>query len=702
MKAVIFLRSSKEEHSPLIEDPACMVRLCGRPLMEYNLELLAACGVRECTFVTKDGLEKMRAHFPKQKFAGISLHFCSGIGADQPAAFSQTKPYPRQPVLIMDDRILCDFVLEDMVRAHQKDGADLTMAVICEETGLGSLKTASNGTAESLSKTDIGSWNAGIYILSPHTADIIRQGKKTAFGNVFAAILQSGVQITTWNGHGYWRCIDSLQSYQQAQRDLLDGKVRCKLRGIRDERGNLIAGHAPSGIFQLLAPVFIGAGVALGNGAIIRAGSVLDDRCTVASGAVVENGTLLPCSFVGEHGCVKSGVVCAGAAVKSGTVLLDSIRSCPPNPPENSLFDQQNTLMGEVGVELTPELAVRIGCALGTAARGQTVGIAAGEFCSSRVLSSALAAGIRSAGTSILDFGCAFESLFRFAMHYNALKIGVCLNTGKTGSIKIVENLRETSELPLGEQLQSILAQNRFSRAPWDGFGGCVDMSGIGAIYRTELLRLAPDGLADMQVQVTSPNRSVQKLLAEAMLSLGCDLSGGILVHVSRDGMDLFLSDQQVRLDSGLTAALEKQIQMEMDRNRQESLRTRTRISLFGQDTDGQENWTAGRQRPAKDGLMLAVRLLDYMRSRHLSLAELESMVSDFTMERVYAKKEQKENSIPEERMEKKGILLLCPQKKENSKRMFAEIPGWELAQGLCKDTGLEPNGLLDNERRNG
>lgn len=695
MKAVLYLQGSPTELLPLTcKAPACMIRLCGRALVEYNLERLAACGVRECTLVVKDGLEEIQNYFLNHQTQGISLRFCTEFhGFDETAVESRVKEYPRQPVILLNDQILCDFELNQMVKAHFNHDAAITCAVMNQDTGMGRIRLDSNKEVDSDGKMNTDYWNTGIYILSPHAADIILQEKKTACKCIFDEILHSGMQISCWNGKGYWRRIHNLQSYQQAQRDLLDGRVRCKLRGIRDEHGNLIAGRIPAGNFRLTAPVFIGEGVQFGNGVVIKAGNVLDDGCTLSSGAIAEGATLLPYSFVGERSCIKSSVVCSGAAVNAGTVLLDTVAAKNTTVRSTPLFEQP-AVTGEVGIELTPELAVRIGCAVGTAVRGQTIGITADEFSCSRVLSSALIAGIRSAGTSVLDFGCAFKALFRFAMFYNALNVGISFRTGNVGSIQLMEKMNETDGQTFAQKIQTIFAENRFSRAPWDHFGGCVDMSGIRTIYRTELLRLAQNGLADMKVNVASPNRSVQNILTDALQKLGCEQSEGIGVDLSQDGMQLCLNDAYTHLSSERTKVLGNHIDREMVYERRDTLYRNRRLS-----TAEQNDWSRSQQSPVDDGLMLAVKLLNYMREHQLTLSQLDQLVPDMRLENVC---ERADKTASEQQLEKNGVLLLHPKKQNKSKRILKEVSGWETAQELCPKMHLEPNSLLDNERRNG
>ncbi|MFR9190744.1 MAG: hypothetical protein ACLVL7_11370 [Anaerotruncus massiliensis (ex Togo et al. 2019)] len=87
--------------------------------------------------------------------------------------------------------------------------------------------------------------------------------------------------------------------------------------------------------------------------------------------------------------------------------------------------------------ELTPELAVRIGC--GRHPRQGPPGRRGdGDARCAKVLGAALIAGVRSTGAPVLDFGSVFEALFGFAMGYNALTLGVYLCAGEQNAIKVL------------------------------------------------------------------------------------------------------------------------------------------------------------------------------------------------------------------------------------------------------------------------
>lgn len=699
MKAVMFLQSSKSELLPLTNKmPGCMMRLCGRSLLEYNLELLADCGVKECTLVVKNGLSFVKNQITKEKSAGISLRFCREFhGFHCQCEESNVTEYPRQPIIIMNDQILCDFALKQMVKSYLKDGDDLTCAGIDRATRFGKIPLRCNQKTNGAGNIDTEFWNTGIYIISPQAADIIINKKIDTSESILHSILQSGMKISVWHADGYWNCVDSLRAYLQAQRDLLNQNVRCRIHGTRDEHGNVFAGKIPRGNYQMNAPVFIGNGVQLGNGAIIKAGSVLDDRCFVGPGAVIDAAALLPYSFVGERSFVQDGIVCAKAAVKTRCVVQNDM--ILQNAKKRIPTFCKNTCKGEVGVELTAQFAAELGCAVGTAAGGQTIGITTDECSCSRVLSSALIAGIRSTGTSVFHFGHVFPSLFRFALNYNALSIGISIRAGTIGSIEFVEKNAEESTLE--QRILALLAKKSFARVSWDNFGGYVNMSGMQAIYCTEILHMAPNGLSDTKAMVNSSSEAVKNTLTEALQKLGCILSNEVCIHLSKDGMDLCLSDTNTNLDCKLTKALGNHIDREMVYEKGEDSNAFFNKSLV--ETAAMTRGISERNMHSfdalEDGLMLAVKILNYMQTHQLTLRQLGQLLPQCSGAKHGGKNE---FQATEKQEKKNGVLLICPIKQEICNDIFEQNPQRQTVSDRCAKKKFDSNALLDNECRNG
>lgn len=770
MKAVIMAGGQGSRLRPLTGSlPKPMARLCGRPIVEYILELLAENGVTESVLTLQYLPETMISHFESGQFAGIRLTF---VEEDEPlgtaGSVKNALEKTDEPVLIISGDALCDFPLTQAIERHEKSGAAVTIVTARvgdpREYGLVVAGEADRimGFVEKPSFAQATSElaNTGIYILSPEAVNMIPAHTKFDFASdLFPKLMAAGKLLQNCTLEGYWCDIGDLEAYRRAQGDMLAGKVRCRFRGERDDFGNIVAGRKPAGKYELASPVYIGAGVHIGENAVIGPGSVLDDGCTVAPGAAVNGAILLPRCVVGERATVGAGVLCAGAAVKSRASLLDGAAvgenavigtravvrggvrvTGGVRVPDGAvvsdhvsgrgsmmgMFDDDG-LCGEIGVELTPELAVRVGCAVGTAAAGRTVGVATAGQRSAKVLASALVAGIRSAGAPVLDFGSVFESMFSFAMGYNALTLGVYLNAGERGSIRLVCDAGLPATRKIEREIEISLARGEFSRAPKDGFGDSVDMSGIGVMYLTELLRLSPEGLAGMNAQVFCASKTVQRLLTDVLQKLGCDTAGGIALNLSENGVSLTLSEGDVTISShravagycmslfeqGSDAAVGNDFPRALDQFAEKWGHRVYRYLLCPADScDEEGRKLAAKQQCARDGLMLAVLLLDYMKRKSLTLAQLDRMIPLFAVEEravpIDLPPAQLLDGVFGERAGEgvlvrgeKGVVLLRPRKAGNAIRVFAEAASWEAAQELCADYSGILDGLLDKKHHN-
>ncbi|MEM1485637.1 sugar phosphate nucleotidyltransferase [Oscillospiraceae bacterium PP1C4] len=770
MKAVIMAGGQGSRLRPLTcSIPKPMARLCGRPIVEYILELLAENGVTESVLTLQYLPELVVSHFA-DGFAGMKLSFCEeDIPLGTAGSVKNALGTVSEPVLIISGDALCDFPLRQAMEEHQKSGAAVTIVTTKvgdpREYGLVIVNREGRITGfiekPSYAQATSELANTGIYILSPEAVNMIPERQKFDFASeLFPKLLEAGMLLQNCTLDGYWCDIGDLNAYRLAQGDMLAGRVRCNLKGDRDDLGNLYFGRKPTGKYELIAPVYIGESVHIGDNAVISEGSVLDDGCTVAAGATVSESILLPYCVIGERAGVLSSVVCAGAAIKSKASLLDgaavgedavigsraivrggvritsgakvidgavvsdhiTTRGCAA-----SAFDDDG-LCGEIGIELTPELAVRVGCAVGSIANGRTIGVATSEMRCSKVLGSALIAGIRSTGASVLDFGCVFEAMFSFAMGYNALTLGVYLCAGEYNSIKLVCDAGLPATRKTEREIEIALARGEFARAAKDGFGDCVDMSGIGVMYLTELLRLSPEGLSGMSAQVVSSNKTAQRLLTDVLTKLSCDTAGGITLHLSENGTALSMNDAKTEISAHRAVAAycmamfeqEHDVAVENDFPRTLDLfaeqcgRRVYRYLLCPADgSDEQGRKLAAKQQCTRDGLMLAVLLLDYMKRKSLTLDALDRLLPAFaTQERavpIDLPPAQLLDGLSDERAgegivvrENNGVILLRPRKNGNAIRVFAEAASWEIAQELCSDFTKRIGSLLDKKHQNG
>ena len=80
--------------------------------------------------------------------------------------------------------------------------------------------------------------NAGIYVLEPEVFEHIPDGQPSDFaGDVFPELLDQGAPLFGFVADGYWEDVGSLEAYQRAHQDILDGRVKVDVRGFQVRPG---------------------------------------------------------------------------------------------------------------------------------------------------------------------------------------------------------------------------------------------------------------------------------------------------------------------------------------------------------------------------------------------------------------------------------------------------------------------------------
>ena len=609
MIAVIMAGGEGTRLRPLTCDcPKPMARLCGRPIMEYILELLAKNGIREAAVSLRYRPEDIRSHFGEE-FAGVRLSYTV---EDKPLGTAggvrNAVGAPRDDILVMSGDALCDFNLSAAVRYHREKKAAATLLTthVADPREYGLVVTEPSGRIRGFvekpgwaqSVTD--AVNTGIYILSPEAVSLIPPDREYDFGKeLFPRMLSKDMALYGFDADGYWCDIGDVGAYVSCQFDMLEGRVDCAVDASRqgsvycrqsgpDQQSASDRMTMPAGRYTILPPVYIGQGVHIGNDAQIGPCAVLDDGCTIGAGASVRNSVLLPDVFVGERGELRGALVCTGASLKKRAGMFEGsvagagavigkdasvspgVRIWPGKQVEDgarasaniqvgtarrALFDDEG-ITGEVGIDLTPEICAKIGAAVGASAHG-AVGVAHDGSNAGLTLKNALAAGVISTGARLYDFGSCFEAMAAFAVQFCGLEVGMM--TRSAGS-RAVLRMMDAHGLPLRRaqerQIETAVATGQIRRCEPDQYGEPMLMAGIRAVYADALARLIPEGLADTRCTVRSANRQVQQTLERTLRSLGCT-EGGIRIHITASGSDAsFFDEEGSYIDAPRTLAL--------------------------------------------------------------------------------------------------------------------------------------------------
>src|SRR5581483_3698109 len=237
---------------------------------------------------------------------------------------------------------------------------------------------------------------------------------------------------------GYWQDIGNLDQFRQANFDALDGRVALDIPGLR-LRGNLWIGEGVEidDLEDVEGPAFVGnycrisPQASIGPYSVLSAGVTLRERArtvrsVIDAGTHIGRSALVEGAILGRSCDVRTHVrIQEGAAIGDEVVLgaqsmvLPGVRIYPYKEVESgahihesliwesratsALFGKEG-VAGLINVDLTPEVAVRLAAALGTALkRGARVVASRESPRACRTIKRAMISGLNSAGVDVAD-----------------------------------------------------------------------------------------------------------------------------------------------------------------------------------------------------------------------------------------------------------------------------------------------------------
>jgi len=348
--------------------------------------------------------------------------------------------------LVISGDALTDIDLSALVAFHKERGAVATLALYRVPNPLeyGVVITDPDGRVRQFQEKP--SWgevfsdtvNTGIYVLEPGIFDLVPGGRPFDFSqDLFPKLLAQGAPLYGFIASGYWCDIGTIQEYQRATTDILEGRVQLEMPpllrpGIWAEEEAEISDDA-----QVTGPVYVGRGCKIREGAILRGPAVVRHFSMVDRYAELDRAIVWRNSYIGERALVRGAIVCRQCNVKAGAILGEAsviadgctigegasvapgVKVWPGKEIEAGAIVKSSLVWGAVGrrtlfgrygvtglvnVELTPEFAARLGAAYGAILpKGSAVIMNRDPHRASRMIKRAMVAGLPSAGINVLD-----------------------------------------------------------------------------------------------------------------------------------------------------------------------------------------------------------------------------------------------------------------------------------------------------------
>jgi mannose-1-phosphate guanylyltransferase / phosphomannomutase len=449
MKAVVMAGGEGTRLRPLTSNqPKPMVPIVGKPCIEHILELSRRYGIEDVIVTVAFLPQAIRSYFGDGEALGMNVEYSveeSPLGTAGSVRLASGRL--DDTFLVISGDALCDFDLSKVIDFHREKGAAVTIALKSVENPLefGIVVTDSEGRVErflekpSWSQVFSDTINTGVYVLEPEVLKHVPDDRPYDFSKeLFPLLLEMGRPVYGFVAEGYWQDIGNLAQYRQANFDALDGRVELEVPGVK-LRGNVWLGEGVEidDFDRIEGPAYVGnycrisADATVGPYSVLGTGVTLRDRARTVS-SVIDAGThigrsvLIENAIIGRSCDIRSHVrihedVAIGDEVTIGaeTVVMPSVRIYPFKEVEsgsqvfeNLIFESRVSshlfgaegVSGLVNVDLTPETALRLAAAYGTALKRGARVVASREApgpC--RMIKRAMISGLGSTGVDVAD-----------------------------------------------------------------------------------------------------------------------------------------------------------------------------------------------------------------------------------------------------------------------------------------------------------
>jgi mannose-1-phosphate guanylyltransferase/phosphomannomutase len=514
-----------------------MVPIVGKPCLEHILELLRNHGFQEIVVTVAFLPQSIRSYFGDGSSLGVEIEYSveeTPLGTAGSVRLASDRL--EDTTLIISGDALCDIDLTQLVEFHRERNAAVTIGLKSVENPLefGIVVTDEDGRVERfLEKPGWGqvfsdTINTGIYVIEPEVLKHVPRNLPYDFSKeLFPLLLEMGRPIYGHVCDGYWQDIGNLDQFRQANFDALEEKVRLQIPGIRI-RGNVWIGEGVEldRIEEIEGPAYIGSDCRIAPNAEVDPYSVLAPGVTLRENARVTRSIIDAGTYIGRAAIIEGAVVGRSCDIRTHarlhegvaigdeviigdqSVIYPGVRIYPYKEVEygaqlhesliwesrasSNLFGKDG-VSGLVNVDLTPETAVRLAAALGTALkRGARVVGSRESPAACRMIKRAMISGLNSTGVNVADLRVLPASVSRHLLKsegYDAgFHIGVSYGDPEVLEIHFYEQPGIQLTAGLQKEIEKHYTRFELRRAAFNAVGAVTYPARVRESYAQDLL----------------------------------------------------------------------------------------------------------------------------------------------------------------------------------------------------------------------
>ncbi|MFM9134136.1 MAG: sugar phosphate nucleotidyltransferase [bacterium] len=451
MRAVVMAGGLGTRLRPLTTAvPKPLLPVVGRPMVEHTLRLLRAHGSHEVTLTVQHLSTALRRYFGDGSEFGVDLRYATehrplGTAGGVRLAAADGD----EDLLVVSGDAVTDLDLTALRAFHDERGADLTVCTVrrSDPREFGLVETDADGRVTRFHEKP--AWggvfgdtvSTGIYVVSPRVLRDMPADREWDWSqDVIPRLIADGRGVYAMVGEGYWEDVGDLPAYRRVQVDALERRVRLDIPGHEVRPGVWLGeGVSVAATVDIEGPAYLGSRSTVEGGARIGAHSVLGSGCIVRASADLDRVVIHDNVYVGSGALLRGCVVGRGcqvgalsrideAAVLSDDCTLEQEVEVGPGTlvyPGKTLesgsivegtvaWDSRGRrrllarggASGTLGVDMTPETAVRLALALvSMQPEDAVVSVGHDDSPAGRAFATIVAGAVSAAGTDVRSLG---------------------------------------------------------------------------------------------------------------------------------------------------------------------------------------------------------------------------------------------------------------------------------------------------------
>ncbi|MCH5229066.1 MAG: NTP transferase domain-containing protein [Muribaculaceae bacterium] len=229
LEAVLMAGGRGERLRPLTDEmPKPLLPVAGKPIIDYNVEELEACGIKKIHVTVNYMGDKIRNHFaerrgrakvdcitePKRLGTFGSLAFVENISTDD--------------IIVMNSDLLSVIDFESMYLHHRRSGADFTIGAVPYSVSVPfAIMRLQGHKVKSLEEKPTYNYfaNGGVYIMKSNLISRINKGEYLDAPDFIMTLIKDNFNVSSYHINGTWVDIGSPDDYRLAN-ELASRKIK--------------------------------------------------------------------------------------------------------------------------------------------------------------------------------------------------------------------------------------------------------------------------------------------------------------------------------------------------------------------------------------------------------------------------------------------------------------------------------------------